>query len=172
MKSEMVNLKLQIYLAAINVKQILLILLFVTFMVAFPQVASDYFVSFLALLLMYIALAQCWNIFSGYTGYWSMGHQVFLGVGCYTMAILRIRYNFYEYFILPICGVMGALTAILLAFIALRLRGSYFTICSIAFAEIFKILALNLEWLTNGGAGILLPPVSYTHLTLPTNREV
>ncbi|MCC6019265.1 MAG: branched-chain amino acid ABC transporter permease [Candidatus Verstraetearchaeota archaeon] len=146
------------YFTSVNVKQISIFLL-VIFMLVLPHFASPYFVSFFALLFMYIAISQCWNIFSGYTGYWSMGHQVFLGVGAYTMAILVTKFNYYDYFVLPICGVMAILTAILFAITSLRLRGSYFTIYSIAFAEIFKIIALNLDWLTGGGQGILLPPV-------------
>jgi branched-chain amino acid transport system permease protein len=107
---------------------------------------------------MYMVIGQCWNIFSGYSGYWSMGHQVFLGMGSYTMAILITKHYFYDLSVVPICGITAVFTGLILALIALRLRGSYFTICSIAFAEIFKILALNLDWLTGGGQGILLPP--------------
>jgi ABC-type branched-subunit amino acid transport system permease subunit len=60
-----------------------------------PFFISDYFVSVLLNILMWIALTESWIILSGYTGYISLGHAAFFGVGAYLMALLWRKLPFF-----------------------------------------------------------------------------
>ncbi|HHX87571.1 MAG TPA: branched-chain amino acid ABC transporter permease [Firmicutes bacterium] len=106
--------------------------------------------------LMWIGMAQSWNIIAGYTGYINFGHCAFLGVGAYTTGILMVRgIPFWPAMILG--GIFAAILALIIGIPTLRLRGSYFAIATWALAETIRQLALSLE-ITGGAYGIRLPP--------------
>ncbi len=113
---------------------------------ALPLVAGDYYVGVGLSLLMYIALTQSWTVLSGLTGYVSLGHVVFYGLGAY-MAVL-----FWGE--LPLAGLvaLAALAAFLFAALiglpALRVRGPYFVILTFGVAELAKFIVIVIEgWL-------------------------
>ena len=114
------------------------------------------------LLFLNTTLGGSWNIIGGYAGQYSIGHSAFFGFGAYTTMILLTRNA-----IPPWLGVWGGVAlgvgvAWIVGSICFRLRGPYFTLASIAVAEIFYICANNMTWLTNGGQGILatdIPPL-------------
>jgi len=56
-----------------------------------PLTASAYLLSFMFLLFMYVTMAESWNMLSGYTGYFSLGHGLFFGVGAYAFALLVLK---------------------------------------------------------------------------------
>ncbi|GIW10651.1 MAG: branched-chain amino acid transporter membrane protein [Dehalococcoidia bacterium] len=127
-------------------------------MAILPLVGTGYAVRFGFTLLMSLALAASWNLLSGYTGYVSFAHAGFFGIGAYTAALLiaRLRWDW------SIAAVMGGLLAFGLALVigvpALRLRGPYFAIAMLGFAETARVIVTVWEPLTRGGAGIFLPP--------------
>lgn len=105
-----------------------------------------------------IALAgQGWNILGGYGGQFSFGHAVFFGTGAYVTALLQVRFgvNAYAAFVAGIA--MGAVVGTVLGYLSFRsgLRGSYFALVTLAFAEVFRILA-NATAFTGGAAGTLV----------------
>ena len=111
--------------------------------------------------LLLTGAAIAWNIFAGFTGYINLGSAVYLGIGGYTMAILcqdwHIQGGYVPFFVLPLAGLMAALCAIPLGWLALRLRRYAFMVLTIAFFYIGQYLAYNLSGLTNGASGIFLP---------------
>lgn len=125
-----------------------------------PFVASRYLVSFLLLMFMYVALAQSWNMISGYTGYFSLGHGVFFGVGAYTagQAVVALRWP------LPLAFAAAPVAAVVLAlvlgvtFMRVRMKIAYFAIATLGLNEIVKTLVANSEWL-GASHGMTLPPV-------------
>ena len=112
--------------------------------------------------LIYAMAATGWNIFSGYTGYISIGHAVYFGVGAYTLALICQYWNipggYLPFLLLPLVGLVAGTFAIPLGFIALRVRKYAFAVTTIALMFIFQLLAYNLRGITNGSLGLYLPP--------------
>ncbi len=110
--------------------------------------------------LMYMGIATAWNSFSGFSGYVSLGHAVFFGVGAYTMALVSTHLNMSGglsmFALLPLAGLVAAIIAIPYGYIALRTRRHTFVVITIAFFFIFQLLAFNLNF-TGGSAGVVLP---------------
>lgn len=104
------------------------------------------------------ALGQAWNIAGGFGGLTSFGHAVFFGVGAYSAAIVQTRFGLSPWFGLPLAALLGAAVGYGIGVAAFRagLRGAYFALVTLAFAEVFRVLANSLE-ITGGGLGILIP---------------
>ena len=131
---------------------------------ALPFMLGTYWqqLGFRALQLLTMALA--WNLLAGYGGQVSLGNGAFVGLGAYTMALLGNRLGWPGAVLLPACGAVAAICAALLSRAIFRLRGLYFTIGSLAFAEALRILMVNLAQF-GGANGIVLKittPPAYT----------
>jgi branched-chain amino acid transport system permease protein len=102
--------------------------------------------------------AQGWNIAGGYGGQFSFGHAAFFGMGAYGQAVLQARFGINPWVALPLAVTLGSLVGLGIGYLAFRarLRGSYFALVTLAFAEVFRILA-NAAPFTGGAAGTLLP---------------
>lgn len=106
--------------------------------------------------LLFAGLAMSWNILGGWAGQESFGHAALLGVGAYTMTLLAIKSG-----LAPWWGVLaGMALAVLISLIwgglTFRLRGAYFTLASIAIAQIIRLIAIN-ENFTGGAEGLFMP---------------
>lgn len=137
-------------------------LLLLTLAVAFPLIISDLaLVNVAVFTLIFAGLATSWNIFSGYTGYTALGHTTFFGFGAYTIALISINQHlpggFNLFLLVPVAGVVAALFAIPLGWIALRTRGHAFVVITLIMVFIFQLLAFNLRGITLGSAGLFLP---------------
>ena len=114
--------------------------------------------------LMYAGLATAWNLLGGYSGYVSLGHVAFFGIGAYAIAIAfqhgGIGNGYVPFLVLPLVGVGAALVSIPIAWVAFRTRGSTFAIVTLTFLFVVQQLAFNLHGLTNGsqGIGMAVPP--------------
>ncbi|WP_439573811.1 branched-chain amino acid ABC transporter permease [Phreatobacter sp.] len=102
--------------------------------------------------------AQGWNLAGGYGGQFSFGHAAFFGTGAYAQAVLQTRYGVNAWVALPLAVALGGLVGAVIGSLAFRarLRGSYFALVTLAFAEVFRILA-NSTPITGGAAGTLVP---------------
>ncbi len=102
-----------------------------------------------------------WNIFSGYTGYISLGHSVFYGLGAYTFGLVsrgwHIPGGWVPFLLLPLVGLVAGVVALPLGWIALRTRRHTFVVITIAFVFIFQLLAYNLRGITHGSNGVFMP---------------
>lgn len=127
--------------------------------IAFPFVfPSPFMVNFGVLALFFAYIGQSWNIAGGFAGLLSFGHVVFFGAGAYASTILQLRYGFSPWLGLPASALAGALVGWLIGYLSFRagLRGSYFALITLAFAEVLRIVANSLE-ITGGGVGLLIP---------------
>jgi len=109
------------------------------------------------LVLMYVGAAVAWNIFSGFTGYISLGAAVFFGVGVYTVALLTKHLNLVGgvvFALYPLGGLAAAVVAVPFGLIALRVRRHTFVVVTIAVFFIFQLMASNFSW-TGGAIGII-----------------
>jgi branched-chain amino acid transport system permease protein len=121
-------------------------------------VRSDAWLSFWITTLLFVFLGQSWNVLGGYGGQFSFGHAVFFGTGGYATAILQVRYGVPALAAAGVGVACGALVGAFIGALSFRygLRGSYFALVTLAFAEVFRILASSLA-LTGSGFGILIP---------------
>jgi branched-chain amino acid transport system permease protein len=127
--------------------------------VAFPFVfPSPFMVNFGVMALFYAFIGQSWNIAGGFAGQLSFGHVVFFGAGAYASTIFQLRFGFSPWFGLPASAVAGALVGWVIAVLSFRagLKGSYFALITLAFAEVLRIVANSVE-ITGGGLGMLIP---------------
>ncbi|HET6531390.1 MAG TPA: branched-chain amino acid ABC transporter ATP-binding protein/permease [Actinoplanes sp.] len=110
------------------------------------------------LLLAFLLATQAvsWNIISGYAGYVSLGHSMFLGLGSYTAAIIALHTGANPLFVAPLGGVVAVVVAVLIGSVVLRTRGHAFVIITIALLLAAQIVATNWKPLTNGSDGITL----------------
>jgi branched-chain amino acid transport system permease protein len=130
--------------------------------VAFPFVFTPaWIVNIGVLTLMYAALATAWNLFSGYTGYITLGQAAFFGLGAYTLGIafqhVGIGSGYDPFFALPLVGAGVALASVPVAWVALRTRHMTFAIVTLTLLFIVQQLAFNLHSLTKGSTGLMLP---------------
>ena len=117
----------------------------------------------------YTGLTAAWNI-PVFGGKLSLGHAAFFGLGAYTAAILYVDYG-----ITPLIGVFAALGVALLGALVLTpplilLRGPFFTLASLAFAEVLRLVAIYWRGLTGGSTGISISfEPGWQNLTFQTN---
>jgi len=112
--------------------------------------------------LLFATMASSWNIMGGYTGYKSLGHSAFYGLGAYLVAIAANQLGWNPLISAPILALVVALVAVLLGWIMLRTSGSAFVIATIAMLLIFRISALNLREITKGAPGLSQPLPPWT----------
>jgi branched-chain amino acid transport system permease protein len=128
------------------------------FLLAYPWIwRAPYFHVLGFNVLMYAAMAASWNIMGGYTGYKSLGHSAFYGLGAYLVALAAVHLGWNPFLSAPLLAVIVALVALLLGWIMLRTSGAAFVIATIAMLLIFRLLALNMRWLTQGAPGLSQP---------------
>lgn len=133
-----------------------------TLAVIFPFVfPSPFIVNFGVLALFYAFIGQSWNISGGFAGQLSFGHVVFFGAGAYASTILQLRFGMNPWLGLPASAVAGAIVGWIIGFLSFRagLKGSYFALITLAFAEVLRIL-VNSVGFTGGGLGLLIPAKS------------
>ena len=107
-------------------------------------------------LLMWVTLTTSWNILGGYTGYISLGHNVFFGVGGYTAALLFTHFGISPFIGSILAGMVALVLGILAGFITLRTRGPAFIISTIALLLVITLWFDNWEFV-GGVNGMSLP---------------
>ena len=121
-----------------------------------PLFASDAMLNFLVSTLIVALAAQGWNLLGGFGGQFSFGHAAFFGTGAYAAAILQARgVNAWAACALGVLAGAAAGWAIGAMAFRARLRGSYFALVTLAFAEVLRILA-NAADITGGASGLLI----------------
>jgi branched-chain amino acid transport system permease protein len=131
-------------------------------LIVFPLIFPNPAVTSVAIFtLLFAVAATAWNMFSGYTGYISLGHASFLGVGAYALAILCQHWNieggYAPFLLVPVAGLIAGLFAIPLGWVALRVRRHTFVVVTLAIFNVMQLLAFNLDGVTNGSGGMFLP---------------
>jgi branched-chain amino acid transport system permease protein len=128
-------------------------------------VATPHTTPFLLMLvtriLILAILAMSLDLLLGFTGIASLGHAAFLGLGAYLTAILAVRYNVglgWDFWLVVLGGILlGAVTAAVFAVFALRARGVYFLMITLALSQCVWGLAYRWDSLTGGDNGLNLP---------------
>jgi branched-chain amino acid transport system permease protein len=129
-------------------------------LVAAPTFVNPALRSFLFFLLMWIALSQSFNLFTGLTGYVNFGFVVFYGIGGYGMTLSLLRLNLPIYLALIVGGLVSAAFAIAVSLPALRLRGAYFAIAMLSLAQAVFVIFDNWNFV-NSATGYTIPVQYY-----------
>jgi branched-chain amino acid transport system permease protein len=126
----------------------------------FPLVFTNPIVTnFGVVTLIFVCVASAWNIFSGYSGYLSLGHAVFYGTGAYFLVVAAHDWNLNGsavFWLLPLAGAAAAIIAVPVGLVALRVRRHTFVVITIAFFFIAQLSASNPS-VTGGSSGLLVP---------------
>lgn len=140
-------------------KQLWLIVAFTIAVALLPVFVTSGSMLNLIIMTLYTALlGQAWNILGGFGGQFSFGHAVFFGTGAYAMAVLQTGFGLNAWLALPAALALGAAVGVLVGALSFRygLKGSYFALVTLAFAEVFRILANTFQF-TGAGVGIQIP---------------
>jgi branched-chain amino acid transport system permease protein len=97
------------------------------------------------------------NVLVGYTGQISLGHQAFIGIGAFTSAYVMTQSHQGFYAGLAAAALIGMLQAVLLGLVALRVRGLYFALVTLAWGFVGENSIFRVRSVTGGGAGQLAP---------------
>jgi branched-chain amino acid transport system permease protein len=121
-------------------------------------VHSDFWLHFAIMTLYFGLLGQAWNLLGGYGGQRSFGHAAFFGTGAYAAAVLQTDLGVNPWACLVLAGLFGAAAGALVGSLSFRygLRGSYFALVTLAFAEVFRIVADSVPF-TGAGVGLQIP---------------
>ncbi|MEA3338689.1 MAG: branched-chain amino acid ABC transporter permease [Chloroflexota bacterium] len=125
---------------------------------------SQYYIGILVLICINLIAVLGLSLMTGFTGLFNFGQAGFLAVGAYTATILTTRYAAPFPLALLAGMLVSALSSFLIGYPTLRLKGDYFAIATLGFAEVVRLLVENLEKLTGGSRGI--PRISL-YTTLP-----
>ena len=131
------------------------ILLLLAALAALPLLTtSPYHLTVAGLALIFAILAQGTNLIMGTAGQASFAHTAFFGIGAYTTAVLSKEFDFSILVTLPIALCLSYLIGSLLAYPALRVKGFYLALVTLAFSEIFTALVGEMPGVLGGTEGI------------------
>ena len=116
----------------------------------------NYWLHLMLYTFMYISMASSWNILGGYTGYVSLGHNVFFAAGAYLAGILLVYQGISPFIIAPVAGLLALAIGFIVGMITLRTSGSAFIISTVALILLASIVMDKWE-LAGGANGLSLP---------------
>ncbi|HEY7650605.1 MAG TPA: branched-chain amino acid ABC transporter permease [Methylomirabilota bacterium] len=121
-------------------------------LVALPAVLGPYALTIFVNILFFAYLGQAWNIVGGYAGQLSAGHAAFVGIGGYTAAVLAAETGLTPWLGMVVGAALAAALGAVIGYLGFRfgLRGFYFVLLTVAFAEVCRIVVNN--WERVGGA--------------------
>jgi len=133
------------------------------FLAAYPIITeslnlSNFWLTLMLQIFVWVTLAMSWNFFCGYSGYSSFGHGAFWGIGMYTTSTLMREYDMPFLATLPFAGLVAALVALLAGAIIFRLpqfRGEIFSLLTLALTFVVATIVNNIDTL-DGGRGVFL----------------
>ncbi len=137
-------------------KNIILVIVFIILFILLPRFISGYYTRILTAIFMYAAIAQGFNLMSGYMGYLPFGNIMFFGIGAYVTAIFMGR-GFPFITAVFLAALAAVITSIILGFPVLRLRGHYFAIATIGMNGAIMSVVQNTTEITGGAMGTTLP---------------
>ncbi|MEJ5901920.1 branched-chain amino acid ABC transporter ATP-binding protein/permease [Ochrobactrum teleogrylli] len=121
-----------------------------------PLAINNAFVSHIFITIcLFAALSTAWNLVGGFAGQMSLGHAVFYGIGGYTGVIL-FNLGISPWFSMFVGALIAALVGMLISYPCFRLKGPFYSLASIAFLEVFRVLSLHFGALTGGATGLMI----------------
>ena len=122
-----------------------------------PLWASRYVVNVILLVCVYVTLASMWNLLAGYAGMVSLGQQMFIGMGGYTLAVSSMYYNTPIFLGVIFGGLISVILALIISLPVFRMKGVYFAIGTWVIAESLGLCFSNWKYVKYG-MGLFIQP--------------
>jgi branched-chain amino acid transport system permease protein len=126
-------------------------------------VTSATYLHILILLFLYAYLTTSWNLVGGFAGVLPLGHSAFLGIGAYTSTVLSLQYGISPWIGMFIGALLASVVGVVIGLPTFKMRGAYFALATIAFAEGIRVMFENIDYLgpfqINGPRGLQVPPL-------------
>ena len=141
---------------------------------ALPLVGvDDYYLHLLIMAGLFYLLAAGMNLLLA-AGQLNLGHTAFFGIGAYTSGLLGVHFGLSPLWTMPVAAAFTGFVGYLLGRLTLRLRGAYFVLVTVGFAEVIRLVATNWMDLTQGPMGLAgVPPfnLGIERWTLVSKRD-
>lgn len=136
-------------------------------LVAAPPFLSKYTLEVLISVLFFAYLGAAWNILGGYAGQFSFGHAAYFGIGAYTSTLLLLRLGVSPWLGMIAGGLLAAGFGLFAGYLSFRygLRGPYFSLVTLAFAEMLRVIAVNWGFV-GSSLGLVIPSRSAPQMFL------
>ena len=125
-----------------------------------PGRVPEYYLYLANVLMMYAVLAIGLDLLLGWAGQFAFAHTAFFGIGCYTTAVLHIRWGVPFVIGMPLGALLAGLVGVLVGLPAARMRSVYLALATFAFAEGAQWVFFSWVAVTNGPDGLRLPPAN------------
>jgi len=122
--------------------------------VVLPMFANEYYLYLGNVLMMYAVLAIGLDILMGWAGQFAFAHTAFFGLGCYTTALLNIKFGVPFVIGMPLAALLAGVVGVLVAIPATRMRDIYLALATFAFAEGMYWVFNTWEQVTGGSTGL------------------
>ena len=127
-------------------------------LLAAPPLLPKYFLEVLISILFFAYLGLAWNLLGGYAGQFSFGHAAFFGIGAYTSTLLLLRAGLSPWLGMLAGGLLATGFGLFEGYLSFRygLRGPYFSLVTLAFAEMLRVVTVNLR-VVGASLGLVVP---------------
>jgi branched-chain amino acid transport system permease protein len=137
----------------LGVLAVLIVVLLLLPSVVTSAFAIDVFIR----ILLFAFIGNAWNLMGGYAKQLSLGHVAFFGLGAYTSTLMQIDLNISPWIGMLAGGVVAMLASLPIGWLCFRLRGPYFTIATIATAQVLMLIVLKFRDFAWGAEGTTIP---------------
>jgi branched-chain amino acid transport system permease protein len=120
-------------------------------------VRSSFALEILIRVLLFAFIGTAWNLLGGYAKQLSLGHAAFFGLGAYTSTLLQIKFGISPWIGMVAGGFVGMFASLPIGWLCFRLRGPYFTIATIATAQVLMLVFLKFRDFAWGAEGTTIP---------------
>ena len=136
-----------------------------------PRFLSSYTLGVFILIFYYAYLGQSWNILTGYTGVISLGHSLYVGIGAYTATYLVMTFGLSPWIGMWVGGIVAGGIGLVVGYLGFRfgLKGVYFVLLTIAFAEIGRLVILHLKVFGSFQGLFIAPTFTFVNLQFKEN---
>jgi len=127
-------------------------------MIALPWViTSSFALEILVRILLFAFIGTSWNLLGGYAKQLSLGHVAFFGLGAYTSTLMEINFGISPWIGMVVGGFVGMSASLPIGWLCFRLKGPYFTISTIATANVLMLIFLKFRDFAYGAEGTTIP---------------
>jgi branched-chain amino acid transport system permease protein len=136
--------------------------------------AGNYLILVSFYILMYAAMGSAWNIIGGFGRQISWAHAGFFAIGAYSTIIPLLKWEISPWIGMLIGIVLSTITAFIIGYPSFRLRGVYFSLCTLAFGQIINRLLLHFTSFTGGASGLVMKNIKEDNVAMMlfTNTDI
>jgi branched-chain amino acid transport system permease protein len=127
------------------------------FLVLLRDILNPFYMDIVFTVCLFAGLGMAWNIIGGFAGQFSLGHAAFFGIGAYISTLLYINYGISPWAGMVLGGIAAAAISLAVFYPCFKLRGIFFAMSTMAFAQVVNIIAIFSVNVTKGSIGLLIP---------------